>query len=204
MFSKEQVIYVDSPGSEGWISINKCRWTAPDCLRDIISLQPIFPALQDLFLNKLGVKNATGLDVAHELGRLSGRVDQFQQIKVLLLWLGSCIATPLWNPNIPKILGDKTILPVKMVETSLRAPDDKDWFISKEEGKLERFFTGKVWLLDLSQDDISKLWPLLEKLVVHRRTLKDNFRERNDVFRVTNFHETLTEGLRKKAIYIAR
>lgn len=224
-FAKERLIFVPLPNSSRWIGISECRWTAPECMRETISLKQYYPGLQDLFFNKLGIQNATGLDVANELGRFSNDVSKFHQIKELLLWLSGCIDTKMWveptslsksetiadrftlqyrwHADITKSLGDKTIFPVTNVTKHLRASVDTDWFIA-DKPKLERCFRDKVALLDFTRDELTQLWPLLVKLLVHRRTLTIASRESNDAYGALSLDKALTNRLRSKAIYISR
>ena len=201
-FGRGRLIHVGSAAPDHWIGMNGCRWTKPEYLREIIALSDVYPSLHQLFHFKLGLRNATGLDVAQELGRLSGDLARYDEIKELLLWLGSYVDRPEWNGQIPQILGNKTILPVKQVKIDLRAPDALDWFIADTE-KMERSFKGKVALLDFSVDEISKLQKLLEKLLVQRRALSLSCRERYDLHGSRQLHGAWTNSLRSKAVYVS-
>ena len=182
--------------------MGECRWTSPACLEHLTALSTRYVDLEDFFVNKLEIKNATAWDIKDELVRLSGKTDRTKSIKELLMWMNNSIGDKLWDDRIPKELGDKAIIPVKDNVRVLRSCGDDDWFIA-DTIKLGQLFRGLVALIDFDDDEIAKLAPLFEKLLVHRRYLSDNYRETQETVGKPILHSALTDRIRSKAEYIS-
>lgn len=201
-FTKENLIYADILGTRRWLKMSECRWSCPDCMRETIELSKRYASLEDFFVKQLGLKSATAMDVARELSLLSGRVDRIKPIKELLMYINSCIGNAkIWDDQIPKMLGDKKILPVKNITRTLRSCREEDWFIADRE-KLSSLFQDKVLLLDFSCQEVQKLAPLFEKLIL-RRFLSDRCKERYEFGGNPILHTELTGRLQSKAFHIS-
>ena len=204
-FANRASIYIARPLPGKWVNMAECRWASSSCLRRHWQLGNRYTDLHELFVQKLGIKNASGQDLVHELTALSGNIDQVDTIKQLLLTLGRFVEREGNQVNIlsPLIRSDLKILPVDFHGSDLRSCVDVDWFFTTRE-RLKRLLNGKVALLDFSRDETSRLSTLLEKLGLERQSLLHNLIEETETDGQSQYHEVLTNSLRAKACYMSR
>ena len=203
-FETEKVVFADSSPSGQWLKLSDCRWESMLCLRDVVALKPWYGSLQDFFVGKLALKDATGRDIMAELARRSNQPAQIPSIKDLLLALSSCLGTKLWDEkdNIASNVARLKVIPVTGPTNPLVSCFD-DWFIADKED-YEQCFKGKVALLDFKDEEVAKVLPLLSKLLHRQRTLSNAVKFRYVPVGEPKFHPSFTERLRSKAFYLSR
>lgn len=174
-------------------------------MHSVTTLSSRYRELQELFVTKLGVGDATASDVVEELCGLSGQSDKRAAIKALLSSLSGFIKAGRFDDSLLAKMTDAQlkIFPMRGARCDLMSMTDGDWLIPDRE-RIARSFGSDVAFLDFDLPTQRRLEPLISKLGLQGRLLSKNYSEETSIAGDSCLHMESTMWLRAKAILLAR
>lgn len=208
-FKSKQLVYIATPRPGKWVSLQSCRWKAPDAIVTLYALHQRYKQNAELFCHKFHLSDATAQDVVSELIKLSDRVECFPEIRALLKLLSTFVEEGKIDINSFTELrfSHLKILPVRRGEdeVALQAFFGDDWFIADDDAPfLVESFKAQVFFVDLELPLQSSLRKLFEKLGLLGRLLKEQIQGHLQFPDEGEVLEPETDLLRQKAEYLAR
>ncbi|KIX05483.1 uncharacterized protein Z518_06355 [Rhinocladiella mackenziei CBS 650.93] len=190
-----------------WVKVRDCLWHGPECLRQFVALENVYPSCQRLFRDFFQISNAGIRDLVREAILL--RTGQpLSYIRDLLLEIEKRLETDEPTTALD-VIQTRGLWPVKSMandgewDTLGCAKNSTPWFIADRTHLFESF-RGIVPLLAFEVEDILKMPLLLRKLGGDRRRLTRAATSIAESIGSTRPNLVYQKDLRSRSDFIAR
>jgi hypothetical protein len=177
-------------------------WESPCSLSDYVELSPLYPDLEDFFVDSLGIQSATPAMLTKSLIEVA-QSDNYEpdEISKRLLTLGTVAQMESLDKEFSDsldLLRGVDFLPMKTAREHYLIGIDGIFAIS-DHHRFGREFADQDILLDFTPDDISILDPIFQYLNLANRYLTNAVTEVSKVGRDVEESASLSHHLQTKA-----
>jgi hypothetical protein len=190
-----------------WKKFTQCLWQAPSCLESVCSLSGMYSDCRTLFVDRLGLRNASLIDVVDELLNLSVLCSLERRKELILMLNGYLGKNSSHLEQIQKMKG-KHIIPVRKnsesgEEQKFVSFDEDGWYLA-DRPSLQESFSGMIWLSDFTIQEVRSLGPLIEAMGLRDQRLSQAVEEDTECIGDPIRDEEQTRALRQRASYLPR
>ncbi|KAB5583473.1 hypothetical protein GE09DRAFT_302763 [Coniochaeta sp. 2T2.1] len=208
-FRDHALVLIPDGSRKQWILHDSCVWTAPPLLRHVVKLGPHYPDCARLFVNVLGVKEATLDHVVDEFcsefrGNKKTAVQRFGKMCRMLARFMSRNGGLSYSQRAR--IRSAPVFPVLQDRDALRESSNILWCSAEDEGwyipdkiTLEELFRGKVGMLEISVKSAKDLEPLFKDLgcatIFLSRCVRETVKPQGEITRDVSTETDLTTRL---------
>lgn len=198
---KNHLLIFDNVGR--WHTLATCYWTSPSPLEGHIDLQTIYPALEDFFTKKLGVKKASLVALLREIKKTAEqRHPNIEALRSLLINTGRIIATVKIDADVRKALEDLhqvKFLPKRLRDDSVILVGTSEDFAVLDNVRYGKAFADHEILLDFDIYEIQIMHAMLRFLGLEQRCLSLGVIEQSSIVNEGSQNNNLSHILRNRA-----
>lgn len=161
-FEHDALIYAPSENGPAWHKTSQCVWSSAARVRGRVSLNDDYGDLENLFVNRLGVKRVNlemAIDELKEVGsKASASAGELRES----IWTVNSLLAETTEPPESKTILKLRIFPVRYPSGSINLASINTSFFVADREHLEKSFGAKVRLLDFTLNDVVQLEPFMK------------------------------------------
>jgi hypothetical protein len=204
-FRDEALIMCPEDAHMTWFKSSDCLWSTDNIVSDVCMVNRIYPGLQTLFVDLLGITGPSPAMVYEEIRKIAS----FETLDVLNLKSAMLTLNSMLHESeikfLPNATMDDQIFPVRHVDGTIRPMSASEDFGIANHGGLADRFHGKIKLLDFSVEEVFQLRPILQWAGLEMKYLTSMVRETTQVSSSATFPlSSPKRELKKKAHALLR
>jgi hypothetical protein len=186
-----------------WYNLPACLWKSPFALADFQELSKIYPSLEDFFVERMQVNNASPIMLIHEVKRMTGVTPpQINEIRTCLIKIATILAKSTIDVGIANALAslmEGKSLPKKVGGSTSVLVGVIDSFAIPDHPRYAKAFANQNVLLDFQIHEVLSLHVIFQYMGLKHRYLSYMVQEVSTVDERCIKNDALSQQIQAKA-----